>query len=314
MRIAVLDDYQHVAESLADWSSLEAQVDFLTEAIPNRASLVDRLGAYDVIVAMRERTPFPAELLERLSQLRLLVTTGMRNTAIDLEAARRLGIVVSGTPSPGHATAELTMALMLALARGLVRETSSVAAGGWQVSLGTDLRGATLGLVGLGRLGGQVADLGRAFGMNVIAWSENLTPDVAAEHGATRVQKDELFRLSDFVSIHLKLSDRTRGLVGVAELGVMKPSAFFINTSRGPIVDEDALLAAVTSRTIAGAAVDVFDVEPLPPDHPFRSEPRIIATPHIGYVTRQTYEVFYPGAVEDIAAWAAGSPIRVLNV
>ncbi len=313
MRIAVLDDYQQVAESLADWSSLGAQVEFFAQSFSDRAALVDRAQRFDVIVAMRERTPFPANVFPLLPQLRLLVTTGMRNPAIDLEAAREQNVVVCGTPSPGHATAELAMALMLALARGLVSESASVASGGWQVTVGTDLHGAVLGVVGLGRLGAHVARLGQAFGMDVVAWSENLTRDVAAEHGAALVEKNELFRRSDFVSIHLKLSERTRGLVGGAELSAMKRTAYLVNTSRGPIVDERALLAAVRSGTIAGAALDVFDVEPLPPDHPFRTEPGIIATPHIGYVTRQTYEVFYPAAVEDIAAWAAGSPIRVLN-
>lgn len=313
MRIAVLDDYQGVAASLADWASLPGDVEFFGESPHAHAALVERLKPFDVIVAMRERTPFPRRLLESLENLELLVTTGMRNASIDVAAAQQLGINVSGTPSPGHATAELTFAMILALARGLVNESASVVSGGWQVGLGSDVRGTTLGLVGLGRLGSQLAGFGLSFGMEVIAWSENLSGESAEAHGVERVEKGELFSRSDFVSIHLRLSERTRHLVGARELAAMKRTAYLINTSRGPIVDEGALLEAVRSGSIAGAGVDTFSVEPLPTDHPFRSEPRILATPHIGYVTRQTYEIFYAGAIEAIAAWAAGTPIRVLE-
>ncbi len=313
MRIAVLDDYQDVARSMADWSTLPGEVDFYGASPTEPSALIARLDPYDALVAMRERTPFSAALLEALPNLRLLVTTGMRNAAIDVAAAHRLGITVSGTPSPGHATAELTFAIILALARGLVDQAVSVADGGWQVGLGSDLRGATLGLLGLGRLGAQVAAMGQAFGMEVVAWSENLTAERSAAHGVELVGKHDLFTRADFVSIHLRLSERTQGLVGVAELAQMRPSAYLVNTSRGPIVDETALLDAVRTGVIAGAGLDVYSAEPLPAEHPFRSEPRILTTPHIGYVTRETYAVFYAGAVEAIAAWAAGTPIRELS-
>lgn len=310
--IAVLDDYQGVAAGCADWSVLDADVTFHSDPM-SEDRLVEILAGCDVVVAMRERTPFPADLLSRLPDLRLLVTTGMRNAAIDLDGARDAGITVVGTPSPGHATAELTFALTLALARGLFDELDSVRSGGWQTGLGSDVRDATLGLVGLGRLGEHVAGFARAFGMDVIAWSENLTASRAAEVGVRPVERDTLFGTSDFVSIHLRLSERSRGLIGPAELALMRSSAYLINTSRGPIVDETALLQAVRSGSIAGAALDVYDTEPLPADHPFRAEPRILATPHIGYVTRQTYEVFFASVVEDIVAWSAGTPIRVLG-
>jgi phosphoglycerate dehydrogenase-like enzyme len=313
MRIAVLDDYQRVAESLADWSSLDAVVEFFHDHISDRQELMSRLAGFDVVVAMRERTPFPREVLAGLPDLRLLVTTGYSNNSIDTAAANELGIVVSGTGSLGHGTAEMTMMLVLALARGLMPEIDSVRRGGWQVGLGRDLLGSTLGVIGLGRLGTLVARLGAAFGMNVIAWSQNLTRVRAAEEGVIAVSKEELLGRSDFVTIHLKLSDRTRGLIGEPELSSMRPSAYLINTSRGPIVSEEALLSAVATGVIAGAAVDVFDDEPLPADHPFRNHPKILATPHIGYVTKESYDVFFSGAVESIEAWRAGSPIRLLT-
>ncbi|HEX6146967.1 MAG TPA: D-2-hydroxyacid dehydrogenase family protein [Acidimicrobiia bacterium] len=313
MRIAVLDDYQQVAAALADWSTLEAEIVFFSDHISDRAELMSRLAGFDVVVAMRERTPFPRPVLEGLPDLRLLVTTGSANASIDVEAAQESGIVVSGTGALPHPTAELTFALILTLSRGLVDQVVSVRAGGWQVGLGRDLLGSTLGVIGLGRLGSRVAKLGRAFGMDVLAWSHNLTRERAAEVGVRQVSLDELLRLADFVTIHLRLSDRTAGLIGRDELALMRPDACLVNTSRGPIVDETALLEAVRSKVIAGAAVDVFDDEPLPPDHPFRTEPRILATPHIGYVTRESYQVFYEGAVESIEAWRDGEPIRVLG-
>lgn len=312
VRVAVLDDYQQVAASLADWGSVAAEVDFYTDHISDADRLVERLAGYDVVVAMRERTPFQADLLARLPQLQLLITSGMKNAAIDISAANAGGVTVCGTASPGHATAELAFGLVLALARRLVTESVSVASGGWQVGLGRDVRGATLGLFGLGRLGGQMAGFGRAFGMNVVAWSENLTEERAEAVGARAVSKTQLLGEADFVSIHLRLSNRTIGLIGSDELATMKPDAYLVNTSRGPIVDEVALLDALRAGEIAGAAIDVFEHEPLPVDHPFRSEPRLILTPHIGYVTRETYEIFFREAVEDIAAWLAGSPVRVL--
>lgn len=313
IRVAVLDDYQRVAAGLADWDGLDADVTFFHDTLTDRAALVERLAGCNAIVGMRERTPFPGDLLESLPDLQLLITTGMRNASFDVAAAAELGITVCGTESPGHATAELTFALIQALARRLIGEVESVRSGGWQVELGSDLRGATLGLIGLGRLGSQVARFGRAFGMQVIAWSENLTAERAEEVGVTLVGHDDLLARADFVSIHLRLSERTRRLIGADQLSLMKRSAYLINTSRSAIVDSGALLAAVRTGRIAGAALDVFDTEPLTLDDPLRGEPRIITTPHIGYVTRQTYEVFYPQAVEAIAAWQAGAPIRVIE-
>jgi len=313
MRIAVLDDYQQVAESLADWSTLEADVSFFPDHISDRGDLVSRLSGFEVVVAMRERTAFPRELLTALPDLRLLVTTGSVNASIDVKAAQELGIVVSGTGSLPHPTAELAMALILALARGLVDQAGSVRDGGWQVGLGRDLLGSTLGVIGLGRLGSQVAGLGQGFGMDVLAWSHNLTRERATEVGVSQVSMDELLRRADFVTIHLRLSDRTRGLIGAAELSLMKPDAYLVNTSRGPIVEETALLDAVRTGIIAGAGIDVFDEEPLPADHPYRTEPRILATPHVGYVTRESYQVFYEGVVESIEAWRDGAPIRLLS-
>jgi phosphoglycerate dehydrogenase-like enzyme len=313
-RVAVLDDYQKVAQHLADWLALPqgVEVSFFHDHLADPDRLVERLAPFAVVGIMRERTPFPATLLERLPNLRLLITTGPRNASIDLAAAQRLGITVSGTRSSGHATAELALALILALARGLPAETAAMRAGGWQVGLGRDLAGAVLGLVGLGRLGSRVAKLGQAFGMTAIAWSQNLTEAAAAEHGVRRVDKAELFRRADFVSIHLQLSARTRGLIGAAELALMQPDAFLVNTSRGPIVDEDALVDALQAGRIAGAALDVYEHEPLPPGHRLRRTPNLLLTPHIGYVTRETYAVFYGGMVDGIAAFLAGQPQRVI--
>lgn len=313
MRVAVLDDYQEAAASYADWEDLDAEVTFFSDHLHDHQALVDRLEDFDVIVAMRERTPFRRPLLEALPNLRLLVTTGMRNAAIDLEAATEFGITVSGTTSPGVATAELAFGLVIALARDLVNEAGSVTEGGWQKGIGRDLKGSTLGVIGLGRLGSEVARFGLAFGMDVIAWSQNLTPERAGEVGAKLATKEDLLSDSDFVTIHLRLSDRTRGLIGGSELERMKPTAYLINTSRGEIVDNDALLAALDSGALAGAGIDVFDVEPLPAGQPLRSHPRILATPHIGYVTDNTYRMFYTEALEDIAAWQTGAPVRVLN-
>jgi phosphoglycerate dehydrogenase-like enzyme len=313
MRVAVLDDYQEVASRYADWSTLAADVTFFPDHLTGHGALVDRLSGFDVIIAMRERTPFQRPLLELLPNLRLLVTTGMRNASIDVKAANDLGITVSGTSSPGVATAELAFGMVLVLSRSLIAEAGSVAGGGWQQRVGRDVRGSMLGVVGLGKLGAEVARYGRAFGMDVIAWSQNLTPERAEEVGARLVTKHTLFTESDFVSIHLRLSDRTRGLIGEADLNKMKPTAYLINTSRGEIVDTTALLAAIDSGTLAGAGIDVFEIEPLPPGDRRRIHPKILATPHIGYVTDATYRVFYTEAVEDVAAWKAGAPIRVLT-
>jgi phosphoglycerate dehydrogenase-like enzyme len=305
VQLAVIDDYQDVALSSADWSRLPEDVDvtFFHDPCRTEDDLVDRLKSFEIVGIMRERTAFPRTVLARLPNLRLLASTGRRNAAIDMLAAQELGIAVSSTSSPGHATAELTMALILSLSRGLVGESRSVGEGGWQVGIGRDLRGANLGLVGLGRLGSQVASLAAGFGMNIGAWSENLTAERCAEVGATKVSRNDLFSQSDFVSIHLRLSERTIRVVADAELEMMRPDSFLVNTSRAAIVDADALVRAVESGAIAGAALDVFDYEPLPPGHRLRNTAGILATPHIGYVTRETYEVFYGEMVDAITGY-----------
>jgi phosphoglycerate dehydrogenase-like enzyme len=310
--VAVLDDYQDVARSIVDWPAGLDVVAF-TDHIADADVLVDRLQGFDVIVAMRERTAFPRSVLERLPDLRLLVTTGVRNAAIDVAAANELGVVVSGTWGIVSNTAELTWALILAVARRLPTEVGAVRSGGWQQSLGSDLNGRTLGLLGLGNIGTLVARVGSAFGMRVVAWSANLTDERAAERGADRVEKDELFRVADVVSIHLVLSERTRHLVGEHELGLMKSTAVLVNTSRGPIVDDAALVDALERDAIAGAGLDAFEVEPLPADHPYRRLPNVVATPHVGYVTEDCYRIFYDHIVEDITAFLDGAPVRVVE-
>jgi phosphoglycerate dehydrogenase-like enzyme len=313
LRVAILDDYQGVALSLADWESLDGPVEAFRDHVDDDDALVARLEGFDVLVAMRERTPFTRARLERLPELRLLVTTGMANASIDMDAARSGGVVICGTGGLAAATVELTWALILAVARRVCAENTRIRGGGWQQELGFELEGRTLGLVGLGRLGSQVAAIGRAFGMSVIAWSQNLDPARAASLGVEAVEKPELFSRADVVTVHVRLSERTRGLVGAAELAAMRPSAVLVNTSRGPIVDSAALLAALETGTIAGAGLDVFDVEPLPPGDPLRAAPNTVLTPHVGYVSRGSYEIYYREAVEDIAAWARGAPVRVLN-
>lgn len=313
MRVAVVDDYQRVAHRFADWASLGAEVEFLDRPLPDDDAVVAALAGYDVVVAMRERTPFTAARLARLPDLRLLVTTGRANASIDLDAARERGVVVCGTDSPTNATPELTWALILALLRHVPAEDRAVREGGWQHTVGGDLEGRRLGVVGLGRLGAKVARIGLAFGMDVVAWSTHLDAARAAEAGVRAVAKDELFATSDVVTVHYKLGERSRGIVGAADLGRMKPTAYLVNTSRGPLVDTGALLAALHDGRIAGAGLDVYDVEPLPADHPLRSAPRTVLTPHLGYVTEGTYRTFYGQALEDVAAWAAGEPVRVLS-
>ncbi|HWE17227.1 MAG TPA: D-2-hydroxyacid dehydrogenase family protein [Hyphomicrobiaceae bacterium] len=313
--IAILDDYQNVALSMADWSSLQKNHKIVPfkERLSDVETAARTLAEFDVIGIMRERTPFQRALFEKLPNLRLLVTTGKRNASIDLEAAKAHGVTVCNTGGAGRATAELAIGLMIALARHFREEFQSMRpGGGWQTTLGFDLEGKTLGLLGLGNLGAKVGQIGAALGMKPIAWSENLTPEKAAERGAERVGKDELFRRADVITIHLILSDRTRGLVGARELGLMKPTALLINTSRGPIVDEAALLAALKEKRIRGFGADTYNVEPLPNDHPLRSEPRALLTPHLGYVTEETYRNFYGGMVQAIEAWLAGKPINVL--
>ncbi|MFI9079484.1 D-2-hydroxyacid dehydrogenase family protein [Streptomyces sioyaensis] len=316
-RCAVLDDYQDIARSMADWSVLAGEVDVCTLRRPfgSEDEVVAAIGDCEIVVAMRERTPFPASLLARLPRLRLLVTSGMRNAAIDLEAAARHGVTVCGTASNTEPPVELTWALILGLARHLVTESTAMRADGpWQSTLGADLHGRTLGLVGLGKIGTRVARIGQAFGMNVTAWSRNVTAERAAEAGVRlAATKEELLETSDFVSVHLVLSDRTRGLLGADELRRMRPTAHLVNTSRAAIVDQPALLRALRENWIAGAGLDVFDQEPLPAGHPLRTLPNVLALPHLGYVTRRNYEDYFQQAVEDITAFLAGSPIRELG-
>ncbi|WP_432850443.1 D-2-hydroxyacid dehydrogenase family protein [Amycolatopsis sp. CA-161197] len=313
MKIAILDDYQQVALTFADWDSLGAEVRVFTRPFTGPEDVVQSLAGFDVVVAMRERTRFPAEVLDGLPDLKLLVSTGQRNAAIDLAAARRSGVVVSGTGYDGRSTVELTWALILAAARNLPAEFRSAREGGWQVSVGTTLQGKTLGVLGLGDVGSAVARIGQAFGMKILAWSRSLTPERATAHGATAVSREELLEQADVLSIHVVLSKQTRGLIGAGELARMKPSALLVNTSRGPIVDEAALLDALRRKVIAAAALDVFDLEPLPADHALRGLDNAILTPHIGYVAKELYTTFYRDAVEDIAAFQAGSPIRVMD-
>jgi phosphoglycerate dehydrogenase-like enzyme len=313
LKIGVLDDYQGVALSVADWSSLDADVEVFTAPFVDADEVVRQLADFDVLVAMRERTRFPAEVLSRLRGLKLLVTTGTVNSAIDVAAARELGVVVSGTGYFSYPTAELTWALILAAARRLPEQVQSMRTGGWQVGLGTSVQGLTLGVLGLGNVGEQVAAFAYAFGMRVIAWSENLTAERAAAHEVTAVSRERLFAEADVLSIHMVLSERSRGMVGASELAMMKPTSIVVNTSRGPIVDEGALVDALRRRVISCAALDVYETEPLPADHPLRSLDNALLTPHIGYVSRQLYSVFYRDAVEDIAAFIAGSPVRVIR-
>jgi phosphoglycerate dehydrogenase-like enzyme len=315
-RVAVLDDYQGVALEMANWSALpaECQVQVFRDHLSDLAALAERLSHFEIVTCMRERTPFRRDLLERLPNLRLLVTTGMRNAAIDLAAATDLGVLVCGTAGgPDSPPAELTWGLILALLRHIPREDAATRAGHWGVTLGMCLEGKVLGILGLGRLGTKVARVGVAFDMSVIAWSQNLTAERAAQCGATLVTKDEIFARSDILSIHVQLSARTRGLVGARELRLMKPTAYLINTARGPIVDEAALVQALQTRTIAGAGLDVFDQEPLPPGHPLTVLDNTLLVPHIGYVTREQYQVRYRDTVEDVAAYLRGEPLRVLN-
>lgn len=311
-RVAVLDDYQNVARSIVAWPD-SVEVATFADHVADRNRLVERLQGFEIVVAMRERSAFPRSVLERLPALRLLVTTGPRNAAIDVAAANELGVVVSGTWGIVSNTVELTWALILAVARHLPEEIHAVRSGGWQQSLGTDLHGKTLGLLGIGNIGSQVARIGNAFGMRVLAWSSNLTDERATAAGAARVDKKELFAEADVLTVHLVLSDRTHHLIGRNELALMKPSAFLVNTSRGPIVDDEALIDALERGTLAGAGLDAYETEPLPPDHPYRRLPTVVATPHIGYVTDDCYRIFYDQIVEDVIAFLAGRPVRVLQ-
>jgi phosphoglycerate dehydrogenase-like enzyme len=305
VNIAVLDDYQGVALTLADWSKVtaRARVTVFNDHLDDPEALVERLAPFDVVCVMRERTPLRRHVIERLPKLKLIASTAMRNASIDADAAAERGIAIVHTSYSSSPTVELTWALILAGARHVVSENASLRAGGWQRSIGDDLAGKTLGIVGLGNIGAQVAKVGLAFGMQVIAWSQNLTREAAAAAGTRLVSKEELLREADVVSIHLVLSGRTRGLIGAAELQLMKPTARLVNTSRGPIIVESALIDALAIGRIAGAAIDVFDVEPLPLEHPYRRLDRVLATPHIGYVSRGLYEQFYRDTVANIVAW-----------
>lgn len=314
-RVAILDDYQGIALECGRWSDLpdSVHIDVYRDNIKDADALVERLGGYDVLVIMRERTLFPRELIERLPDLKLLVTTSGRNRGIDLEACKDHDVLVCCTESGNVVTAELTWGMILSLAKQITVEDRATREGHWGVTPGIGLTDRTLGIMGLGRIGKKVAAIGVLFDMRVIAWSENLTAERAAEVGAELVDKETLLRESDFVTIHLGFGDRTRGLIGASDLALMKSSAYLINTSRGPIVDEAALIQAVTSGAIAGAGLDVFDIEPLPADHPLRSLPNSVITPHVGGFVRENYELWYQGAVEDIAAWLEGKPIRVVE-
>jgi phosphoglycerate dehydrogenase-like enzyme len=305
MKIAILDDYQNLALRMADWSALagRAEITVFDDHLADPVAIVERLAPFDVICVMRERTPLPREILQRLPKLKLIASTGARNASIDMAAARELGIAVTATGYRSTSTIELTWALILASVRPVIRENEAVRDGRWQTSIGEELSGKILGVLGLGNIGAAVARIGLAFGMKIIAWSQNMTPEKAEAAGATLVSKDELFRQADIVTIHLILSGRTRGLVGAAALALMKPTSRLINTSRGPIVDEAALVKALRSHALAGAAIDVFDQEPLPSQHPFRTMDNVLATPHIGYVTENLYQTFYGDAVTSITAW-----------
>ena len=315
-RCAIIDDYQGCAPGMADWGALapDVEVEAFRDHVACEDALARRLAGYEIVCAMRERTPFPRSLFEKLPRLQLLLTSGMRNLSIDGAAAADHGVTVCGTPSVGTPTAELAWGLILALARNIPAEDRATRAGGWQHTLGVGLEGKTLGVIGLGRLGARVAGIGQAFGMEVIAWSQNLTDERCREVGVALAGKQDLLRTADVVTVHLLLSARTRGLLGAAELALLKPGAFLVNTSRGPIVDEAALIDALERRAIAGAGLDVFDIEPLPQDHPFRRLDNTVITPHLGYVSAENYRCYFPAMVEDIRAWLAGTPVRVLEL
>lgn len=314
IKIAVLDDYQKVARRMAGWDSLrDAAVTFFDDHVSDTPALIERLRQFDVVCLLRERTPLRADVIGKLPGLKLVMTAGPYNASIDYAAARVNGTVVCGTRYAPNAAPELVWGLILSLTRNIPFEDRAMREGRWQTTMGQVLNGRTLGLIGLGRVGGRVAEIGKAFGMTLIAWSQNMTEARAAEFGARRVSKEELLRTADIVSLHLQLSARTRGLIGADELKLMKPSAYLVNTARGPLVDEAALIAALRANTIAGAGLDVYDVEPLPAAHPLRTLPNVVITPHIGFVADNTYRIFYGDMVEDIAAWQAGAPIRVLD-
>jgi phosphoglycerate dehydrogenase-like enzyme len=316
VRAAILDDYQNVAMDFADWSAIakDAEIKVFNKPFASQDEAIKALQGFAIVVGMRERTPFPRKVIEALPDLKLLITTGARNNSFDVKACAERGVTVCGTGGAGSPTTSITFGLMLELTRRIGFENARLKAGApWQVTVGRDLEGLTLGILGLGKLGQRSAAVGKAFGMKILAWSQNLTEDKAKAAGADYVSKDDLFRNADFVTIHNVLSDRSRGMVGAKELGLMKKTAYLINTSRGPIVDEKALIAALQNKTIAGAGLDVFDIEPLPLDHPFRKMDNVVITPHLGYVSEQNYRKYFPDVVEDIRAWLDGKPVRVID-
>jgi phosphoglycerate dehydrogenase-like enzyme len=316
VRAAILDDYQIVAMDFADWSAIakDVEIKVFNKPFASQDEAIKALQGFAIVVGMRERTPFPRKVIEALPDLKLLITTGARNNSFDVKACAERGVTVCGTGGAGSPTTSITFGLMLELTRRIGFENARLKAGApWQVTVGRDLEGLTLGILGLGKLGQRSAAVGKAFGMKILAWSQNLTEDKAKAAGADYVSKDDLFRNADFVTIHNVLSDRSRGMVGAKELGLMKKTAYLINTSRGPIVDEKALIAALQNKTIAGAGLDVFDIEPLPLDHPFRKMDNVVITPHLGYVSEQNYRKYFPDVVEDIRAWLDGKPVRVID-
>jgi D-3-phosphoglycerate dehydrogenase len=316
VRCAILDDYQKVALKLADWGKIKDRVEVkvFSEHLGAADKVIAALQGFEIIIAMRERTPFPKQVIDALPALKLLITTGARNASIDIGAAKARGLTVCGTGGFGNPTSGVAFGLMLELTRRIGYENARLHAGApWQTTIGLDLEGMTLGILGLGKLGARTANIAKAFGMKVVAWSQNLTPDKCREAGVAYASKEDLFRQSDFITIHVVLSPRTRGLIGGAELALMKPTAFLVNTSRGPIVDEAALIAALRGGKIAGAGLDVFDVEPLPLDHPFRKMDNVVITPHLGYVSEQNYRRYFADAVEDIGAFLDGNPVRILS-
>jgi phosphoglycerate dehydrogenase-like enzyme len=315
-RCAILDDYQNVALTVTDWSKVKGDLDVkvFNEHLGGPENVIKALQGFEIVVAMRERTGFPRAVIEKLPALKLLITTGLRNASIDVAAAKERGVTVCGTPSTGNPTSGIAIGLMLELTRRIGYENARMKAGvPWQSTIGVDLDGLTLGVLGLGKLGTRTARIAKAFGMKVIAWSQNLTPEKCQEAGVDYVSKEDLFRRADFVTIHVILSQRTRGIVGAKELGLMKPSAYIINTSRGPIIDEAALLSVLREKKIAGAGLDVFDVEPLPTDHSLRKLDNVVLTPHLGYVSMQNYRAYFGGVVEDIRAFLDGKPVRVME-
>ena len=315
INMVILDDYQNFFEKMKDDNRLPSIIDLsiFTNHFENTSDLIDKIKDFHIVVGIRERTRFPEVVINKLLNLQLLITTGARNASFDLESATKNNIVVSGTPGAGEGPVDLTWGLIISLVRGIHTEDSLVRKGKWGTMVGPSLTGKTLGLLGLGHIGKLVAKIGAAFGMNVISWSENLTKEIAAEYGVTYVDKETLCRQSDVLSIHTKLSDRTRDLIGSHEINLMKPTSYIINTSRGPIIEEAALINALNSKKIAGAGIDTFDIEPLPKNHPFLFTPNTLITPHIGYVTNESYEAYYDGIIENVITFLNNSPVRVLN-